>query len=317
MTEAATFVTGTQAGLSGNQQIRIALKAIANNDGSATIQQIYDAVESQLGANQQLSKQGKDSLRFFINKVAKKRGYVYPHNPDNPGWHITPEGYRFLSMSAEDQEKELEEPQQTTGNKDSRQTSLPTTLGSSLKPYVRLATHLNDPTYTPDEIVDRLGRIDPPIVPGLTEKPDAAHLVRDLLRLRLLEPLDAGRYRRWPHLADNTEPHLLRYAALTMLVPSGNGGYLLPILTAPLDGRPHPAAAWPLGETLPQWYAREQQWNRKWRYGNISQSRRCHDCLRHSLHPFRAIAVSFRALVWFLAARVDLLVSILQCQDRR
>jgi hypothetical protein len=118
--------------------------------------------------------------------------------------------------------------------------SLPTTLGSSLKPYVKLATHLNDPTYTPDQIVDRLGRISPPIAPGLTEKPDAAQLVRDLLHLRLLEPLDDGRYRRWPHLADNTEHHLLRYAALTMLVPTSDGGALLPILTAPLDGHAAP-----------------------------------------------------------------------------
>jgi hypothetical protein len=112
MTKASTFVTGTKAGLSGNQQILIALKAIANNGGSANMQQIYDAVESHLGENQQLSKQGKDSLRFFINSVAVKRGYVYPHNPDNPGWHITPEGNRLLSISAEDQDKELEAPQQ-------------------------------------------------------------------------------------------------------------------------------------------------------------------------------------------------------------
>jgi hypothetical protein len=103
-------------------------------------------------------------------------------------------------------------------------------------------------------MVERLGRISPPIAPELTGKPDAEHLVTDLLRLRLLEPLEDGRYRRWSHLADSTEPDMLRYAALTMLVPASDGSYLLPILTAPLDGQPHPAAEWPLGEALPQWY---------------------------------------------------------------
>ncbi|NJP06322.1 MAG: AAA domain-containing protein, partial [Chloroflexaceae bacterium] len=135
------------------------------------------------------------------------------------------------------------------------QSHFPTTLGKSLKPYVQLITHLNDPSYTPEQIVDRMGHVSPPIAPVLNEKPDAGQLVRDLLHLRLLEPLDDGHYRRWPHLADNTEPHLVRYAALTMLLPSSDGRYLLPILAAPMDGTPHPAAAWPLGETLPQWYA--------------------------------------------------------------
>jgi 5-methylcytosine-specific restriction protein B len=48
------------------------------------------------------------------------------------------------------------------------ETGLPTTLGSSLRPYVKLVTHLNDPAYTPDQIVERLGRISPPIAPDLT-----------------------------------------------------------------------------------------------------------------------------------------------------
>lgn len=133
-------------------------------------------------------------------------------------------------------------------------TGLPTTLGLHLKSYVKLVTHLHDPAYTPDQIVERLGRISPPIAPGLTEKPDAEQLVNELLLLRLLEPLDDGRYRRWSHLTDNTEPHLLRYAALTLLVPAADGSLYLPILSAPLDGQPHPAADWPLGEALPQWY---------------------------------------------------------------
>jgi hypothetical protein len=212
--------------------------------------------ESQRKVNE---KDGKESWRITVGWSSADlvtAGLLHKHPGRKGIWSITDAGRELLAQPLSFQEAREEvlhrinNPPSATGS-----TSLPSTLGRSLKPYVRLATHLNDPTYTPDEIVDRLGRIDPPIVPGLTQKPDSGHLVRDLLRLRLLEPLDAGRYRRWPHLADNTEPHLLRYAALTMLVPSSDGGYLLPILTAPLDGRPHPAAAWPLGETLPQWYA--------------------------------------------------------------
>jgi hypothetical protein len=69
-------------------------------------------------------------------------------------------------------------------------------------------------------------------------------------------------------------------------------------------------AVWHLVQAELPYEAREQQWNRKWRYGNISQSSEYRNRLHHSLHPIRAIAVSFRALVWFLAARVDLLVSM-------
>jgi hypothetical protein len=119
---------------------------------------------------------------------------------------------------------------------------------------VKLATFLHD-TYTANDIVDLLGRIDPPIAPGIKEKPDANQLVTDLLSLRLLELLPDGRYRRWPHLGDTDETAILRYVALTLLVPTSDGSdYLLPALSAPFDGRPHPAAQWPLGEPLLRWY---------------------------------------------------------------
>jgi len=243
---------------------RPALLWVMGQIGEAHKQAVLTAFDQEFGPlipESQRKVNEKDGKAFWRTNVSwssadlVKAGLL--HKSGVKGiWSITDAGRELVDQpftfqqAREEVLHRINNPPSATGS-----TSLPTTLGSSLKPYVRLATHLNDPTYTPDQIVDRLGRISPPIVPGLTEKPDAAHLVRDLLRLRLLEPLDAGHYRRWPHLADNTEPHLLRYAALTMLVPSGNGGYLLPILTAPLDGRLHPAAAWPLGETLPQWYA--------------------------------------------------------------
>ncbi|NJL06546.1 MAG: AAA domain-containing protein, partial [Chloroflexaceae bacterium] len=87
-------VTGTAAGLSGEDQIRIALQEIEQHDGTATIQQIYNAISRHIG--KPLSEQGRASLRFFINKVAVERGYVYPHDPEHPGWRITPEGREWL-----------------------------------------------------------------------------------------------------------------------------------------------------------------------------------------------------------------------------
>lgn len=131
---------------------------------------------------------------------------------------------------------------------------LPRTLGTSLKPYVRLVALLDGSNYTPAQIVERLGRVSPPIV-NLAAPPDAEALVGDLLRLRLLKPIEtSGNYRRWSYLDGAVESQVLRYAALTLLVPLGDGSHELPILRAPLDGDPHPASAWPYADALLPWY---------------------------------------------------------------
>jgi 5-methylcytosine-specific restriction enzyme B len=130
---------------------------------------------------------------------------------------------------------------------------LPRSLGDKLRPYIELAARLNDPAYTAQQIVDMLGRIRPPIAPQLPA-PDPQQLVHNLIRLRLLKDLSDGSYRRWEHLSDATIEYMMRYAALTLLIPTGEG-YTLPVATAPFDGRPHPAAAWPGGEALLAWYA--------------------------------------------------------------
>jgi len=90
------LVTGAQAGLSGETQIRIALQAMVEHGGSATVPQIYAAVEAHMGGRR-LSQQGKDSLRTFINREAVNKGLVYPYDEQNPVWQITPEGRAFLS----------------------------------------------------------------------------------------------------------------------------------------------------------------------------------------------------------------------------
>ncbi|RRR70035.1 MAG: hypothetical protein EI684_14005 [Candidatus Viridilinea halotolerans] len=133
-------------------------------------------------------------------------------------------------------------------------TRLPRTLGPMLQPYVTLASYLSAASYTPAAIRGVLGSTMPAIAPGVAT-PEAQLLVADLLHLRLIEPLDGGHYRRWRHLGDATPALLLKYAALTLLVPTHDGGYDLPARHAPFDGLPHPPEAWPLGEPLLHWYA--------------------------------------------------------------
>ncbi|HEX6292887.1 MAG TPA: EVE domain-containing protein, partial [Herpetosiphonaceae bacterium] len=92
-------VTGVDAGLRGEDQIRIALQTMVTRGGEATIQQIYDAVEARM-RGQRLSEQGKASLRTFINRNAVEQGYVYPAAPGQQSWRITPEGRAAVGQRA-------------------------------------------------------------------------------------------------------------------------------------------------------------------------------------------------------------------------
>lgn len=97
-------ITGAEAGLSGDEQIRIALDTIASHGGVASIQQIYEAVDARL-EGRHLSEQGQASLRRLVNKVATDAGYIYKYDPSNQGWRITPEGRELISaMPPEAQE---------------------------------------------------------------------------------------------------------------------------------------------------------------------------------------------------------------------
>ena len=92
------LVTGAEAGLSGDDQIRIALRKIEERGGSAQMHELYEAVEEHLDGAA-LSPQGKASLRFFINRVAVQAGYIFPHDRQNPGWKITQRGSALLRRS--------------------------------------------------------------------------------------------------------------------------------------------------------------------------------------------------------------------------
>lgn len=88
--------TGSEAGLSGDDQIRVALQRMIERGGEAQMPDIYEAVEARIRPKGfALSKQGRASLRFFVNTVAVQASYVYPHDKENPGWRITPEGREF------------------------------------------------------------------------------------------------------------------------------------------------------------------------------------------------------------------------------
>lgn len=98
-------VTGSEAGLTGDQQIRLALQRIAESGGRAQMGDLYAAIEDGINpVGYTLSDQGRASLRFFINRVAVEAGYVHPHDKDNPGWRITAKGRELLDSEAEESE---------------------------------------------------------------------------------------------------------------------------------------------------------------------------------------------------------------------
>jgi hypothetical protein len=95
-------VTGSDAGLSGDDQIRIALREILRRGGSARMHEIYAAIESVLQPRGLiLSDQGRASLRFFVNRVAVLGGYIHPYDRENPGWRITERGRQVLETEPE------------------------------------------------------------------------------------------------------------------------------------------------------------------------------------------------------------------------
>jgi hypothetical protein len=93
-----TEATGFEAGLSGDQQVLIALNEIVAKGGTASMTDLYVPLERWLNEKgQTLSSQGKASYRFFVNKVAVEAGYLYAYDKDDPGWRITPQGREYVN----------------------------------------------------------------------------------------------------------------------------------------------------------------------------------------------------------------------------
>jgi|GEM_PF-1611232 len=98
-------VTGNEAGYSGDDQIKIALRAIMEKGGKASTDEIYRALEIELNSKGfTLSVQGKASLRFFVNSVAVKAGYIRPYDKNYPGWEITSAGKQLINTQEEETE---------------------------------------------------------------------------------------------------------------------------------------------------------------------------------------------------------------------
>jgi len=87
--------TGADAGLTQDDQIYIALRKMVELDGQASINEIYDAVQAEMGGLA-LSDQGKASLRYFINTTAVHKAYVFPHEDGQLYWRITPLGRKYV-----------------------------------------------------------------------------------------------------------------------------------------------------------------------------------------------------------------------------
>lgn len=76
--------TGNEFGLSGDDQIRIALEEMVARGGAASTPEIYKAVERRM-APTRLSDQGRASLRFFVNRIGVKGRLHLPARQSEPG----------------------------------------------------------------------------------------------------------------------------------------------------------------------------------------------------------------------------------------
>ncbi len=135
------------------------------------------------------------------------------------------------------------------GDTNAKQTALPASLGNKLSNYAELAIRITRP-LTAEQIVLLVGQIIPRIV---DRPPHPQTLIDDLKRLRVISYEGEGRYQRLPQLADASREELMKYMALALLMKPDQS-YEMPILRAPLDGKPHPASEWPYGEALLDWY---------------------------------------------------------------
>lgn len=95
--------TGTDAGLSGKEQIMIALRAIVNSGGKLQMAGIYSALERVMNERgYELSEQGRSSIRFFVNRVAVKKGLIYQFDRNNKGWRATSLGIAAVTGNERD-----------------------------------------------------------------------------------------------------------------------------------------------------------------------------------------------------------------------
>ena len=125
-------VTYTEAGLTKENVYTLIFTEMLNNPNGLETKEIYDIVNNKLAEKSQvLSAQGKATLRNLINKYAVLEGYVYPHDKDNPNWHLTNAGKGLVENQGK--QKELVFNTETQKN----ETEIPNTIkGAILENYV-------------------------------------------------------------------------------------------------------------------------------------------------------------------------------------
>ena len=92
--EKTTVVTAPVCGLSDDQQIRIALTTMIEKGGTATVSDIYCAVEPQMNGHP-FSTGEKTHLRVILMRDAVQAGYL-TYDSSNKVFQISPEGREYL-----------------------------------------------------------------------------------------------------------------------------------------------------------------------------------------------------------------------------
>lgn len=94
-------MTATEAGLTSQRQIDIALLELDSRGGEAVMRDLYYAVERYMGGAV-LSQQGRDTLRSLISRDAVDQGLVHPYDAAIPQWRITDAGKAHVEAIRED-----------------------------------------------------------------------------------------------------------------------------------------------------------------------------------------------------------------------
>lgn len=101
-TAAIREMTASQAGLSSERQIQIALQAMVAQGGEANSEQLYTAIERNLPSEVMLSKDGHKALHSLLSDKAVQQGYVQLCVADQSTWQITANGRAYIeSIQAE------------------------------------------------------------------------------------------------------------------------------------------------------------------------------------------------------------------------
>ena len=89
-------MSGAEMELDRNEVVRSCLRHLVAAGGSATTEELYAAVETNMGGAR-LSPSDRACVREYVDRYAVRTGLVVPPSPDRPGWHITAEGRELLA----------------------------------------------------------------------------------------------------------------------------------------------------------------------------------------------------------------------------